>query len=169
MLNPRMCGSLIQARLHNIFGALDSPKILHICGDTNLIIEQMADCGADAISVGQKNNLGESQKKLGDEVTLLGNLDPYNVSVTGLPKENTQALMESVCSHGKRSHVAIRAEYRKCSESHGDEGSKAPSDRAHWNWQGEDDRGSRPRLARRGARRQSGVHLLHGPHSSDVE
>jgi [methyl-Co(III) methanol-specific corrinoid protein]:coenzyme M methyltransferase len=131
VLSPRMFGSLIQPHLQNVFAALDSPKILHICGDTNLIIEQMADCGADAISVDQKNQLGESRKKLGDDVILLGNLDPYNVLVTGareeidaavkeiidnganavwpgcdiwpdVPKENMHALMESVQRYGKQ-------------------------------------------------------------------
>jgi [methyl-Co(III) methanol-specific corrinoid protein]:coenzyme M methyltransferase len=91
----------------------------------------MADCGADAISVDQKNQLGESRKKLGDDVILLGNLDPYNVLVTGareeidaavkeiidngadavwpgcdiwpdVPKENMRALMESVQRYGKQ-------------------------------------------------------------------
>ncbi len=131
VLSPRMFGSLIQPHLQNMFAALDSPKVLHICGDTNLIVEQMADCGADALSVDQKNQLGETRKKLGDKVILLGNLDPYNVLVTGapgeidaavkeiiesgvnavwpgcdiwpdVPKENMLALMESVYKHGKR-------------------------------------------------------------------
>jgi [methyl-Co(III) methanol-specific corrinoid protein]:coenzyme M methyltransferase len=131
VLSPRMFGSLIQPHLQNVFAALDSPKILHICGDTNLIIEQMADCGADAISVDQKNQLAETRKKLGGEVILLGNLDPYNILVTGtveeidsavreiigndvnavwpgcdiwpdVPKENMLALMDACYKYGKR-------------------------------------------------------------------
>jgi [methyl-Co(III) methanol-specific corrinoid protein]:coenzyme M methyltransferase len=130
ILSPRMFGSLIQPHLRKIFAALDSPKILHICGDTNLIIEQMADCGADAVSVDQKNDLRETRKKLGDDVILLGNLDPYNVLVAGtleeidgavkdiidskvnavwpgcdiwpdVPKDNMLALMEATFKHGK--------------------------------------------------------------------
>ncbi len=131
ILSPRMFGSLIKPHLQNIFAALDSPKILHICGDTNLIMEQMGDCGADAISVDQKNDLRETRKKLGDDVILLGNLDPYNVLVSGtleeidravkdiidsnvnavwpgcdiwpdVPKENMLALMEATHRHGRR-------------------------------------------------------------------
>jgi [methyl-Co(III) methanol-specific corrinoid protein]:coenzyme M methyltransferase len=87
VLSPRMFASLIQPHLQRIFAALDSPKILHICGDTNLIVEQMADCGADAVSFDQKNDIAETRKKLGDDVILLGNLDPYNVLVEGTPEE----------------------------------------------------------------------------------
>ena len=98
ILSPRMFGSLIQPHLQKIFSALESPKILHICGDTNLIIEQMADCGADAISVDQKNHLRETRKKLGDDVTLLGNLDPYNVLVAGSPEDIEAALKDIIDS-----------------------------------------------------------------------
>lgn len=70
--------SMIQPRLIKILQAWKSPKILHICGDTNLIIEMMKECGADAISVDQKNHLDQTRKKLGDETLLFGNFDPYN-------------------------------------------------------------------------------------------
>ena len=130
ILSPRMFGSLIQPHLQNMFATLESPKILHICGDTNLIIEQMGDCGADAISVDQKNDLRETRKKLGEDVVLLGNLDPYNILVADtleqideavkdivesgvnavwpgcdiwpdVPEANMLALMEATYKHGK--------------------------------------------------------------------
>jgi len=99
ILSPRMFGSLIQPHLRKIFAALDSPKVLHICGDTNLVIEQMADCGADAVSVDQKNNLRETRKKVGNEVVLLGNLDPYNVLVAGTTEQIEEALRDIVDSN----------------------------------------------------------------------
>jgi MtaA/CmuA family methyltransferase len=98
ILSPRMFGSLIQPHLRKVFSALDSPKILHICGDTNLIVDQMADCGADAISVDQKNDLRETRKKIGDDVILLGNLDPYNVLVAGSPADIEEALKYIIAS-----------------------------------------------------------------------
>jgi [methyl-Co(III) methanol-specific corrinoid protein]:coenzyme M methyltransferase len=77
LLSPRMWKQLIQPYLRKIFSALDSPKILHICGGTDLIVELMNDCGADALSFDQKNNLAQTRKKIGNEVILLGNFDPY--------------------------------------------------------------------------------------------
>jgi MtaA/CmuA family methyltransferase len=98
ILSPRMFGSLIQPHLRNVFAALDSPKILHICGDTNLIVDQMADCGADGISVDQKNDLRETRKKVGEEELLLGNLDPYNVLVAGSPEDIEAAIKDIIDS-----------------------------------------------------------------------
>jgi len=81
LLSPRMWKSLIQPNLKKVFSELSSPKILHICGSTDLIIEMMNECGADAISVDQKNNVAESRKKLGGDVIILGNFDPYGTLV----------------------------------------------------------------------------------------
>ena len=77
LLSPRMWRELIQPYLRQVFAELGSPKILHICGGTDLIVELMNDCGADALSFDQKNNLAETRKKIGNQVILLGNFDPY--------------------------------------------------------------------------------------------
>jgi len=77
LISPRMWKTLIQPNLIKIFAALKSPKILHICGSTDLIIEMMNECGADALSVDHKNNLVETRKKLGNDVLVFGYFDPY--------------------------------------------------------------------------------------------
>jgi [methyl-Co(III) methanol-specific corrinoid protein]:coenzyme M methyltransferase len=79
ILSPRMFKMLIQPRLKKIFESWDSPKILHICGSTDLIIEMMNDCGAEAISVDHKNTLSESRRKIGDQVLLLGDYDGFTL------------------------------------------------------------------------------------------
>jgi len=79
LLSPRTWKTMIQPRLQRILAALKSPKVLHICGATDLIVEMMAECGADAISVDIKNNLSESRKKLGDDVLLFGNFDVFKL------------------------------------------------------------------------------------------
>ena len=77
IISPRIWKTAIKPNLEKVFEFLDSPKILHICGSTDLIIEMMNDCGADALSVDQKNNIVESREKLGDDAMILGNFDPF--------------------------------------------------------------------------------------------
>jgi [methyl-Co(III) methanol-specific corrinoid protein]:coenzyme M methyltransferase len=77
LLSPRMWKQLIQPYLKEIFAALKSPKILHICGGTDLIVSLMNECGADALSFDQKNNLVETRQNIGNDMLLLGNFDPY--------------------------------------------------------------------------------------------
>jgi [methyl-Co(III) methanol-specific corrinoid protein]:coenzyme M methyltransferase len=81
IISPRVWERFVQGNLQRIFSALESPKILHICGSTDMIIEMMNECGADALSVDQKNTVAESRKRLGDQVLLLGNFDPYETLV----------------------------------------------------------------------------------------
>jgi len=83
LLSPKVWQTVIQPNLVRIFEALEIPTINHICGSTDLIIEMMNECGADALSVDQKNDVAESRKKLGSDVLLLGNFDPYGTLVTG--------------------------------------------------------------------------------------
>lgn len=77
LLSPRMWKTLIKPNLERIFAALESPTNNHICGSTDMIIEMMNDCGADSVSVDQKNNVAESRKKLGNDAIIFGNFDPY--------------------------------------------------------------------------------------------
>jgi [methyl-Co(III) methanol-specific corrinoid protein]:coenzyme M methyltransferase len=96
ILSPRMFESLIQPALKRIFEGMESPKILHICGDTNAIVEQMALCGADAISVEKKNNVAETRKKLGPDVLIFGELDAYGVLSQGKPDDVDRAVKEAI-------------------------------------------------------------------------
>jgi [methyl-Co(III) methanol-specific corrinoid protein]:coenzyme M methyltransferase len=98
ILSPRIFKTLIRPHLEKVFAAIESPKILHICGDTNTIVEEMALCGADAISVDQKNDVAESRSKLGPDVLILGNIDPYAVIVKGKPTDVDNAVKEAVAN-----------------------------------------------------------------------
>jgi [methyl-Co(III) methanol-specific corrinoid protein]:coenzyme M methyltransferase len=98
ILSPRIFKTLIRPHLEEVFIGLESPKILHICGDSNTIVEEMALCGADAISVDQVNDVAETRKKLGSEALILGNIDPYKVIVTGTPEDVDKAVKAAVDS-----------------------------------------------------------------------
>ncbi len=85
LLSPKMWKWLIQPNLTKIFEAINIPTVNHICGSTDMIIEMMNECGADALSVDQKNKVAESRKKLGNDVLIFGNFDPYGTLVQGDP------------------------------------------------------------------------------------
>ncbi len=96
ILSPRMFKNLIQPPLERIFSAIESPNVLHICGDTDDIVEQMAACGADAISVEPKNHVAETRKNLGPEALILGNIDAFGVMVEGTPEDVDKAVKEAI-------------------------------------------------------------------------
>jgi [methyl-Co(III) methanol-specific corrinoid protein]:coenzyme M methyltransferase len=86
VLSPRVFKSLILPYLKKIFAQLSVPSVLHICGKTNDIAPFMAESGATAISVDQKNDVAETRAKLGPKALIFGNYDPYNVLVAGTPE-----------------------------------------------------------------------------------
>lgn len=77
LISPRTWKTMIMPRVKRILAAWQSPKVLHICGATDMIIEMMNECGADALSVDIKNNLTESRQKIGDDALLFGNFDVF--------------------------------------------------------------------------------------------
>ncbi len=78
LLSPRMWKTLVGPNLKTVFDAITIPSVNHICGSTDMIIEMMHECGADALSVDQKNDVVLTREKLGNDVLLFGNFDPYN-------------------------------------------------------------------------------------------
>lgn len=93
LLSPRMWKTLIQPNLTKVFDAISVPSVNHICGSTDMIIEMMNECGADSISVDQKNDLVETRKKLGNDLLLFGNFDPYGTLTT---LEDTKAVADVI-------------------------------------------------------------------------
>jgi [methyl-Co(III) methanol-specific corrinoid protein]:coenzyme M methyltransferase len=83
LLSPKTFRELIQPRLTRILSAWESPKVLHICGSTDPLVEMMwqivTDSGGQAVSFDIKNNLLETRKKLGDDALIVGNFDVFGL------------------------------------------------------------------------------------------
>jgi [methyl-Co(III) methanol-specific corrinoid protein]:coenzyme M methyltransferase len=96
VMSPKSFRSLIKPHLVKILSEMPRPSVLHICGDTNSIISDMAECGADAISVDQKNCIAETRAKLGPKTIILGNFDPIKVLHKGEAGGVGPAVLESL-------------------------------------------------------------------------
>jgi len=59
------------------------PVFLHICGNTEVLSEQIAGTGLDAFSADHAVNLGAMKDKLAGRITLMGNVDPVKVMWMG--------------------------------------------------------------------------------------
>jgi [methyl-Co(III) methanol-specific corrinoid protein]:coenzyme M methyltransferase len=96
IISPRMFGSMVLGPLTDTIKGIEGPTILHICGNTNPIVELMAEAGASGIAVDQKNEVKASREKLGPDAVILGNVDPYNVLVKGTPADVELAVKEVI-------------------------------------------------------------------------
>ena len=96
ILSPAIFRKLIKPHLDRMFTEIDSPKVLHMCGDTNMIIELLGECGADAVSVENKNDVVATREKLGEDALIFGDIDAYSVLVNGTPEQVEQAVKDAV-------------------------------------------------------------------------
>ncbi len=78
-LGPKRFERLVVPNLNRIYGELDCWKALHICGDTNFLLDLMLKCNIDALSLDQIMNYEEVMKRIPPNIVLLGNLDPLEL------------------------------------------------------------------------------------------
>jgi [methyl-Co(III) methanol-specific corrinoid protein]:coenzyme M methyltransferase len=98
ILSPALFKKLVRPHLEQVFSAIDSPKVLHICGDTDAIVEQMLTIGADAISVEEKNHVADTRAKAGPGTLVFGNIAGYKVLVEGKPEDVDRAVKEAIAN-----------------------------------------------------------------------
>lgn len=96
VLSPKQFRTVIQPNLQKVFANIDYPKILHICGSTNPVIDIMNECGADALAVEPKNDLEKSREVIGPEPLVFGAIDAYNILVNGTPADVEQAVIKDI-------------------------------------------------------------------------
>lgn len=65
--------------------ALGKPYLLHICGNTDRILGDMATLGADALELDYKTDIRLIRSTLGGVTTFVGNIDPSGVLALGTP------------------------------------------------------------------------------------
>lgn len=73
------------------------PYVNHICGNTNLILEDMLETGADGLELDYKTDIREIFRTMGDAKLFIGNIDPSGVLALGskkLVREKTLELLE---------------------------------------------------------------------------
>ncbi|MDP6557773.1 MAG: uroporphyrinogen decarboxylase family protein [Pirellulaceae bacterium] len=66
---------------HGITGSL-----LHICGDSTKVLKLYADTGADLVEIDNMVDLSTAHQKIGDRVTLVGNVHTVNDLFRGTPE-----------------------------------------------------------------------------------
>ena len=86
MISPPMYRDLalsIETQVVEKAHALGVPYVLHVCGDTSLILEDMVTTGADALELDYKTDVALVRRVLDGRCTLIGNIDPSGVIAMG--------------------------------------------------------------------------------------
>lgn len=76
---------------------LETPYLLHICGNTDPILRAMVSTGADCLEVDQKTDSQLAHEIFHNKTVFVGNIDPSGVLARGTPelvREKTNQLIE---------------------------------------------------------------------------
>ena len=94
MLPPGDFETYAGSFLNEMNSKLEAPIILHICGNTSHLIEDMCKTGAAGLSLDTPMDFAEVIKQMPDDVCLIGNIDPANLMLRGKPEEIEEAVLE---------------------------------------------------------------------------
>lgn len=87
-----------EKRIVDCSHALKLPYILHICGDTSRIIDEMIETGADGLELDYRTDSALARDKMKDSTVFVGNIDPSGVLALGTPKLVEEATRELLCT-----------------------------------------------------------------------
>lgn len=92
MLSPQVYEEFSLTPFKKIIENVDhKPVILHICGDTTHLVEQMGTSGAMGLSLDSQVNMVDTLEKIPENVFLIGNLNPVDVFLNCTPEEVVEA------------------------------------------------------------------------------
>lgn len=85
------------------------PYTLHICGNTNTILEMMLQSGTDAVELDYKTDSQNAFNMLNNKACFIGNIDPSGVIAMGNPKFVEQKTTELLDIFSKTNRFILNA------------------------------------------------------------
>ena len=98
-----------EKRMVDAIRAMGARVRLHICGDTNAIVEGMGRLGCDIVDLDYPVDMAEARARMPGQV-ILGNVEPVGVMRNGTPEVVTQALAACHRAAGPRYIVGAGCE-----------------------------------------------------------
>jgi uroporphyrinogen decarboxylase len=93
-LSPQAFREFSGRSVANIIRHIDAIAVLHVCGQTTNLAEEMAATGTQGLSLDSVVDLAAVAKRIGSDCVLLGNIDPVRVMVNGTPETVRTAVRE---------------------------------------------------------------------------
>lgn len=96
LIAPKTYGDYVLEYQSRQFEAIPVPKILHICGNVDAIVEWMGQTGADILSIEPKADAKLAREKCGSDMVLMGGVDVTNTLFLKGPDTVRKGCEESI-------------------------------------------------------------------------
>ncbi|MBS3742596.1 MAG: uroporphyrinogen decarboxylase family protein [Candidatus Cloacimonetes bacterium] len=97
MVSPEIFRTFVlpyEKKLVDLSHQLNLPYMNHICGDTELILDDMPKTGLDAIELDYKTDIYKIHDKYKNSIVLSGTIDPSGIIAHGTPKDVEEKTVE---------------------------------------------------------------------------
>ncbi len=98
LLSPDMFRNKVKGKHQKFTNEIgEASTVLHICGDTTPILDEMADCGYDAVSIEAKVDLTEAKEILDPTNTpIVGTISTTQSLLSGTPEDVKEEVIENI-------------------------------------------------------------------------
>jgi MtaA/CmuA family methyltransferase len=107
MVSPAAYRAMVLPELQRFIKALKIPTILHVCGDTEPILDMMAETGANILSLDQCMDLGKAKQQLAGRCGIGGNVDPINALLLGTVEDVKRETLKCLEQGGKKGYILM--------------------------------------------------------------
>jgi len=106
-LSPEQFKANSAVYIKEIIDGLTVPVILHICGDTNVLLDEMVGTNCWGISIDSQVSVKHAVEQIPKDLYLFGNIDPVNILAYGDFNEIDTAVLELREMANKRENYVI--------------------------------------------------------------
>ena len=107
MVSNKVYSELVLPHLQRFIGSLKMPAILHVCGDTEPILDMMAETGAKILSLDQCMDLAAARQRVAGRCGIGGNVDPINALLHGTVEDVKKDTLRCLRQGGKKGYVLM--------------------------------------------------------------
>ena len=107
MVSPPLYRALVLPELQRFIKGLKFPTILHVCGDTEPILDMMAETGANVLSLDQCMDLAKAKQHLAGRCGIAGNVDPINALLLGTVEDVKRETLKCLRQGGKSGYILM--------------------------------------------------------------
>ena len=112
MISPEMYRKYAlpyERRMVEIAHELKLPYLLHICGNTNAILQDMIKTGTNALELDYKTDIGKVHEICKNNITLFGNIDPSGIIALGTPGQVEEQVKQLLAIYKDSPRIVINA------------------------------------------------------------
>jgi uroporphyrinogen decarboxylase len=112
MISPKMYRRFALPYEHRLVEEahrLDLPYALHICGNTDAILRDMLETGADCFELDYKTDVGKVLSLFQDAACLIGNIDPSGVLAHGTEADVVRETTRVLDIYASSPHLILNA------------------------------------------------------------